>query len=385
MSGKSVLILGGGVGGLVAANALRRRLGKEHRIVLIDRKGLYEFTPSFIWAMMGWREPRQITKDLSLLNRKNIEYVNSHIVDIDPANRLVKTDAKEFSYSHLIIALGAELAPEIISGFSEAAHHFFELESAIRLRDALRDFHGGRVAIGVSSVPFKCPAAPYEAALLIDYHFRKRGVRDKVDIQFFTPEPQPMPVAGPEIGKMIRQMLEARGIGYHPTIKLASVDPEKRELSFEKGERIGFDFLVAVPPHRSTSVVRESNLTEGVGWVPVDKRTLRTRYDDVYAIGDATMIKLFDGMALPKAGVFAHAEAEVVAHNIAAEITGSGVRKEFDGKGYCFIEAGFGKAGFADGEFYSEPRKVSIKWPRVSRVWHWGKGLFEKYWMWRWF
>jgi sulfide:quinone oxidoreductase len=379
-----VLILGGGVGGHVVANLLRKRMGKKHDVVLVDKQAQYKFSPSFLWATMGWREPRQITRNLSLLERKGIKYVNGEVLKIDPAERTVKSSVGEFTYDYLIVALGAELAPETMPGLSDAAHHFYELDASMKLRDVLKAFSGGTVAIGVSSTPFKCPAAPYEAALVLDYDLRKRGIRDKADFQFFTPEPLPMPVAGPVIGNEIRQMLESRGINYHPNLKPVSVDPKKREISFEKGDKIRFDLLVAVPPHRVPNVVKEAGLTEGMPWIPVDKWTLRTRYDDLYAIGDVTMVKLFDGMALPKAGVFAHGQAEVVARNIVADIEGGEGRK-FNGKGYCFIETGFGKAGLASGEFYAEPRVVNIKSPKVSRIWHLGKVLFEKYWLWRWF
>jgi len=379
-----VLILGGGVGGHVAANLLSKRLGKKHDVVLIDKEAQYEFSPSFLWATMGWREPGQITRSLSLLRRKGVEYVKGEVLKIDPAERTVKTSAGEFACDYLIVALGAELAPETMPGLSVTAHHFYELEAAMKLKDSLKVFSGGTIAIGVSSTPFKCPAAPYEAALLLDYNLRKRGIREKVDFQFFTPEPLPMPVAGPAIGDMIKQMLEAREIDYHPNFKPVSVDPRKREISFERGEKIEFDLLVVVPPHRVPNVVKEAGLTKGTPWIPVDKWTLRTRYDDLHAIGDVTLAKLFDGMALPKAGVFAHGQAEVVAHNIAVGIEG-GEERKFDGKGYCFVETGFGKAGFASGEFYAEPRVVNIKSPRVSRIWHLGKILFEKYWLWRWF
>ncbi len=379
-----ILVLGGGIGGHVAANLLSKKLGKKHDVILVDKKAQYEFSPSFLWATMGWREPSQITRNLSLLERKGIKYVNGEVLNIDPSGRTVKTSAGEFTYDYLIVALGAELAPETIPGLSGAAHHCFDLQAAMKLKDAVNAFSGGTIAIGVSSTPFKCPAAPYEAALLFDYHFRKRGTRDKVNFQFFTSEPQPMPVAGPKIGSMIRQMLEARGINYQPNLKLVSVDAKKRELSFEKGEKLGWDFLFAVPPHKVPNVVKEAGLTNGAPWVPVDKWSLRTKYDDAYAIGDVTLVKLFDGMVLPKAGVFAHAQAGVVAHNIMVDIEG-GEKKKFDGKGNCFIETGFGKAGFADGEFYAEPRVVNIKRPRISRIWHWEKVLFEKYWLWRWF
>ncbi len=255
----------------------------------------------------------------------------------------------------------------------------------MKFREVLRNFSGGAVAVGVSSLPFKCPAAPYEAAFFMDYDFRRKGIRDKVDIHFFTAEGRPMGVAPPEIGNMVKEMLESRDITYHPNLKLTSVDSEKGEITFEGGKSMNFDLLFAVPPHGAPSVVRESGLTDESGWVSVDKRTLRTKYDDVFALGDVTKIMLAMGKPLPKAGVFAHGEAEVVAHNIIADIQGN-KEKEFDGWGECFLEVGYGKAGMVRGNFYAEPTPdVKMRWPRLSRIWHWSKILFEKYWFWRWF
>jgi len=381
----NILVLGGGIGGVVAANVLSRKLGREHEIVLVDRRIKHRFSPSFPWLMMGWREPHQVTRNLDLLNKKGIKYVNGEVLKIDPANRMVKTSTKDFAYDYLIVALGAELAPEAIPGFSDSAHHIYELEEAMKFREVLKRFSGGAVAVGVSSLPFKCPAAPYEAALFMDYHFRRKGIRDKVDIRFFTAEGRPMGVAPPEIGNMVKGILEGRGISYHPSLKLTSVDSEKGEITFEGGKCMNFDLLFAVPPHRAPNVVRESGLTDESGWVSVDKRTLRTKYDDVFALGDVTKIMLAMGKPLPKAGVFAHGEAEVVAHNIVADIHGN-KEKEFDGGGACFLEIGYGKAGMVRGNFYAEPTPdVKMRWPGVSRMWRWSKILFEKYWFWRWF
>jgi sulfide:quinone oxidoreductase len=381
----NVLVLGGGIGGVVTANVLSRKLDREHEIVLVDKRTEHRFSPSFPWLMMGWREPHQVTRDLSLLNKKGIKYVNGEVLKIDPANRLVKTSTKDFEYNSLVIALGAELAPETIPGFADGAYHIYELEEAMKFRETLRNFSGGTIAAGVSSLPFKCPAAPYEAALFMDYHFRRKRMRDKVDFHFFTAEGRPMGVAPPEIGDMVKEMLEGRGITYHSNLKLTSVDSEKGEITFEGGKSMNFNLLFAVPPHRAPSVVRESGLTDESGWVSVDKRTLKTKYDDVYALGDVTKIMLAMGKPLPKAGVFAHEQAEVVAHNIVADIQGNGAR-EFDGRGECFLEIGYGKAGMVRGNFYAEPTPdVKMRWPRLSRIWHWYKILFEKYWFWRWF
>lgn len=380
-----VLVLGGGIGGVVVANVLGKKLGRKHEILLVDRRTQHRFSPSFPWVMMGWREPHQVTRDLNLLNRKGIRYINGEVLKIDSANRVVKTGSKDLEYDYLVVALGAELAPEAISGFSDGAYHMYELEEAMRFREVLRSFSGGVVATGVSSLPFKCPAAPYEAALFMDYLFRKKGIREKVDFRFFTAEGRPMGVAPPEIGNAVKEMLESRGITYHPGVKLASVDSKKGEITFEGGKSMSFNLLFAVPPHRAPIVVGESGLTDESGWVPVDKRTLRTKYDDVFALGDVAKIMLAMGKPLPKAGVFAHGEAEVVAHNIVADIQGNRGRK-FDGRGECFLEVGYGKAGMARGNFYAEPTPdVKMRWPTVSRIWHWYKVLFEKYWFWRWF
>jgi sulfide:quinone oxidoreductase len=291
----------------------------------------------------------------------------------------VLTSAGEQGYDYLVVALGADLAPEGMPGYQEAANNFFDLEGATRLGRALASFDGGRVVVAISSLPYKCPAAPYEAALLIDDLLRRRGIRDRVELAVYTPEPQPMPVAGPVVGGAVRAMLEGQGIHYHPTVQLASIDPERRELVFKAGATAGFDLLAGVPPHRPPRAVRESPLASEAGWVPVDRRTLATRSENVYAIGDAASITLPNGKPLPKAGVFAHAEGLAVASEIAAQVQGDGAR-EFDGVGYCWVSMTRDRAGFASGAFYAEPGpRMDLR--RPGRLWHLGKVLFERYWL----
>jgi sulfide:quinone oxidoreductase len=390
MARKSVVILGAGPGGLVAANALRKKLGREHRIILLDRETHHVFAPSFTWLMLGWRDPVQISRNLGSLKNKGIEYVNTEVLEIDPGNRLVKTGAGEFACDYLIVALGAELNPQAVPGFSEAAHTPYSLEGAIALRDALKNFAGGKVTVVISALPFKCPAAPYETALLMEFAFGQRKIRSKVDLRVFTPETLPMPVAGPGVGEAVKQFLDERGIGFHPEHKLSSVDPGKKEIAFENGQKAGFDLLVAVPPHRSPKVVRKSPLANEAGWISVDRRTLKTGFDNVYAIGDVASIPLpgryrpDTPLPLPKAGVFAHFQASAVAHNIASEIKGGTSRKEFDGKGYCFLETGYGMAGYGSGNFYGEPQPA-VTFGRPNRLWRAAKLLFEKWWLRHWF
>ena len=384
MPGKTILILGGGIGGQVAANRLRKLLGREHRIVLMDRERTFTFSPSLLWMIVGARKPAQFSRDLNRLTRKGIEVVEAEITAIDPEQRRVSTSAGEFAGDYLIIALGAKLAHDLVPGWKPAALNFYCLKGAELTRSALASFQGGRLCLAVAAMPYKCPAAPYEAAMLIADYFARRGIREKVDLHIYTPEPLPMPIAGPALGNAVREMIEQRGIGFHPNLKLERVDGDVRALVFAGGERAEFDLLLGIPPHRAPSVVQDAGLLGEAGWIPVDARTLKTRYEGVYAIGDITTIMLPVGKPLPKAGVFAHYEADVVAENIAAEMRGKTPDHTFDGKGYCFLEIGSGRAGFASGDFYATPQpQVTMRKP--GRYWHWGKILFERWWLSHWF
>jgi sulfide:quinone oxidoreductase len=290
------------------------------------------------------------------------------------------------TYDFLIVALGAELAPGSVPGLAESAQTFYTFDGATKLRIVLRDFSRGKIAIVVAGLPFKCPAAPYEGAMLIADFFQRRRLRDKVDLHLFTPEPLPMPVAGPELGNAVRKTIEDRGITFHPLQKLTEVNPATRSISFEGKEPFAYDLLIAVPPHRSPLVVREAGLANQAGWVPVDSATLATKDESVYAIGDITAIPLPGRwkpdvpLMLPKAGVFAHAQGLVVARRIADRITGKGARDKFSGEGYCMLEAGGHLAGFASGQFLTEP-SPQIKIRQIGRRWHLGKVLFEKWWL----
>jgi len=271
-----------------------------------------------------------------------------------------------------------------VPGWKPAASNFYCLKGAELTRSALASFQGGRLVVVVAATPFKCPAAPYEAAMLIADYYARRGMREKIDLHIYTPEPLPMPVAGPMLGNAVREMLKERGLAFHPNFKLERVDGAARQLVFGNGERAEFDLLLGIPPHRAPSVVRDSGLVGEAGWIPADPRTFKTSYDRVYAIGDVTTIVLPVGKPLPKAGVFAHHEAEVVARNIAAEIEGKTPEHTFDGRGYCFLELGAGRAGFASGDFYAAPEPV-VNMQRPGYHWHWGKILFERWWLSHWF
>jgi sulfide:quinone oxidoreductase len=332
MAENRVVVLGGGVGGLVAANQLRKRLSNEHQVVVVERNPRHYFAPSFPWLAMGTRKAEAISRPLPRLLARGVEFIQGEASRIDTEEKRVYLDEQVVPYDYLVMALGAELNPQAVPGLSETAYSYYEVSEAQRLREALASFKGGRLALVVAGMPYKCPAAPYEGMLLMDYLFRKNGIRDRVQIEMFAPEPAPLPVAGPAVGQMVRELLQERGIDYHAGHRLTSVDAAKGEMTFANDATAEFDMLVAIPPHRCPQVAVSSGLTGESGWVQVDRATLETSAEGVYALGDMTAIPLASGMPLPKAGVFAHGQAHVVAQNIAADVQGGG-RHTFGGGG----------------------------------------------------
>ena len=383
---RTIAVLGGGIGGIVAANELRRLLPKEHRIVVVERDQYHAFASSFLWVMAGSRTSPQVRRPLASLLRSGIEIITAEATKIDLQQTVVETDHASIKYDFLIVALGADLAVDAIPGLREAAHSFYSLEGADKLHSALQNCPPGQLSIVVTSTPYKCPGAPLEGAMLIADLLSKSGRRGQVEVAIYTPEPQPMPVAGPALGQAAVEMLSSRGIKYHPMHRLVSIDPLVRQITFEGKGVVSYCLLVAIPPHRCPAVITNSGLAGDGGWIPVDRKTLRTKVKNVYAIGDVTSIPLPGRfkpdapLALPKAGVFAHAQGLVVTHQIIADILGREANVTFCGDGYCMLEAGEELAGFAYGNFFAEPAP-DVRLKRIGKAWHLGKVLFERMWL----
>ncbi len=382
MGSRTVAVLGGGIGGIVAARRLRRLLDRADRVILIERNPVFRFAPSFLWAMTGARRPDQITRDLRVLRSHGIEVLDVEVTEIDAANRIIHTTSGAVSADAVVVALGAVLDPGAVPGFGDLAHNIYDLDGAIAAGGALRTVESGSVAVVVSSTPFKCPAAPYEAAFLADGLLRRRGA-NRVRVDIYTPEAQPMPTAGRAVGDALVGLLNARGIGFHPGRSIDRFEPGPTRLVFADGTDAQAEVVLGVPPHRPPQVVATSSLAPRGGFLPVDRHTLATNAAGVYAIGDATAIEIAGGKMLPKAGVFAEAEAAVVARRIANEWKGQPSDTSFDGRGSCFVELGDGTSVYAGGDFYAD-EGPAIQMRRPGRRWHLAKVAFEKYWLRRW-
>ncbi|MFZ5785538.1 MAG: NAD(P)/FAD-dependent oxidoreductase, partial [Acidobacteriota bacterium] len=231
MSGQTVLILGGGVGGVVAANRLRKQLDRRHRIILVDREPSFTLAASFLWVMTGARRPEQISRPLARLERKGIEVLRGEVERIDPEQRTAVISGQAIAADHLVVALGAEFAPEAVPGLAEAGLTFCTLDGATRLRDALDAQRSGRILVLTAAPAYKCPAAPYEAAMLIDGLLRRRGMRAAVEVALHSAEPGPMGVAGPEATAAVRMMVEQKGIAYRPAHQIARAEPGRAHFS----------------------------------------------------------------------------------------------------------------------------------------------------------
>lgn len=377
---RTALVLGAGIGGITAARALRRRLPVGDRVIVVERERQHVFAPALLWHVVGDAETADFTRPVAALNTGGIELVSGEVTRIDASALTVGVGARTLTGDAMIVALGAEYAPQAIPGLAEHGLELYTLVGAQRIRARLDAFKGGRIVVLTATPAYKCPAAPYEAAMLIEALCRKRGLRAATDIALHAAEPAPMPVAGQRVGEQIQSMLRHKSIGYFPQRQVVRV--EAGVLHFAQGETASFDLLIVVPPHRVPAVVKDAGLCGESGWVTVDRATLATKFPKVWAIGDVTSIPLAMGRPLPKAGVFASGQAEVVAKNLASVWRGQPPTERFEGHGACFVEVGSGMAGIGSGNFYAEPLpEVRMRSP--NPFWHLAKVLHQKTWLWR--
>ena len=348
-----VVVLGGGFGGLSVVNAIRNALppGKV-RITLVDRRDWFMVGFAKLWIIRGERTFDQSAAPLRNLKSRDIDFVKAGVERIRLGEKTVETSAGPIQYDYLVVAMGAQLSPEKVPGLVRHGLVLYDHGQLTAIRKRLLDIKSGRVAIAITGMPYKCPPAPYEAALLMDSLLRERGVRRQVSIDVYGPAPITLPAAGPDVSGRVLDMLHAENIEYHGSCKTVSVGDGK--LVFEDGEA-AFDLLAAVPPH--TLPAGLSELAGDNPFIVID-RTGRTGFPNVFAVGDVTTLPA--GKApVPKAGVFAEGEGAVVAGCIVADITGTAEPEPFDGRGGCFIESGRDTASVIEVDAFKPRTKLS--------------------------
>jgi sulfide:quinone oxidoreductase len=350
----SVLILGGGFGGLAAAHELRARLPDNHEVTVVAADDHFYAGFAKLWDLVGTRPLEQGTASLSTLEQHGIHFVQTRITAIDPSQRRVETEAGSLSADFLLVALGAGPGPGRFLQLHGPAHDLYAANALPQMRADLAHLDAGTLVVAILGAPYKCPPAPYEAALLLDEHLRGRGTRDAIELVVTTPQPMTLPAAGPEISHFVAEALRDRDIELRTEQRVQAIDTST--VSFADGGQLGYALLLAVPQAVPPQVVVDGPLAGEGGWIQPNRETLLTRFERVYAAGDCT------ASPPPKAGIFAEAEARVAARNIAAEIDG-GSGDRFDGTGYCFLEFPGQRASTLEGHFFAQPPEVRLAEP----------------------
>jgi sulfide:quinone oxidoreductase len=333
---RHVMILGAGFAGLELATRLSETAADAVRVTLLDRNDAFHFGFSKLEVMLGRETADSVRLPYSDIAKESVEFRQETVLGIDPVARRVSTDVAVHEADILVVAMGADYDFAATPGFEDGGHEYYTLAGAERLCDALADFRGGRVLVSVLGQPFKCPPAPFEGSFLLHEHFTRQGIRDAVQMATPFPMQRPVPVTG-DVSQMFRDALAARDIEELPQHLVTSIDRAARVAHLESGETLPYDLFVGIPVHRAPDPLAASGLAVN-GWVPVDQANLRTRFPDVYAVGDVSSGE----RTVPKAGIFAEAAAKVVASDIVAEITGGERPAPYEGAGVCYAEFGDG-------------------------------------------
>jgi sulfide:quinone oxidoreductase len=365
-----VVVLGGGVGGTLAANLVARELGRDARVTVVDPTGMHVYQPGFLYLALGRANGRWLSRDERTLLRRDVELVVERAIRIHPeAGTVQLARGGSLDWDYIVIATGARLVPEQVPGLVEGAHEFYSLEGAQRLREELRRFRGGRIHVGVAGIPYKCPPAPVEFVFLLEERLRRRGIRDRSEITLLSPLNRAFTIES--ASKVVQPIMRQRGVELATFFNVESVDPSAGVITSIEGEKVESDLMVVVPPHRGQEMIETSGLGDTSAWAPTDRNTLQVAgHERIFAIGDAT------DLPISKSGSTAHFEAPVVASRIASHVRGTVPKTNYGGKVMCFLETGNGRSTILRFDYEHPPAP-----PQPRRVWHLAKWMFNRlYW-----
>jgi sulfide:quinone oxidoreductase len=371
-----IVVLGGGVGGTLTANLLARRLHDaiakgQVDVTLVDALGAHVYQPGFMYIAMGGERAERLARPERALLDTEVGLLVDQAVRVDTGARtVVMASGATLPYDYLVLSTGSRIVPGEIEHFEAEAQHFYSAAAALRLRQALDAFTGGRIVVGIASMPYKCPPAPLEVAFLIESELRDRGLRDKSEVHFCSPIGRAFTIES--VSDMATPILADKGIELHTFFNVETIDPERKVITSLEGEELGYDLLILVPPHRGQQFLIDSKLAPAPGgWLPTDRHTLRVAgQDNIWALGDAT------DLPLSKAGSTAHFEAPVVTEGIVAALVGrepAGKHASYEGRVMCFFEVGDGKGTLLRFDYEHPPQPGA-----PNALWHWGKMVFNK-------
>lgn len=385
---KNLVILGAGTAGTMVANQMRKKLPNGWSTTVIDPSATHLYQPGLLFLPFGARDEDKMQKPRAKTLHKDVNWIKEEVklVDTDE-NEIVLMNDERLSYDLLVIASGSHIRPDETPGmlgdhWQDTVHEFYTLEGAQKLRDTMEKFEGGRLVVNIVEMPIKCPVAPLEWLFLADDYFKKRGIRDRVELIYATPLDGAF--TKPVCADVLGYMLDDKGIKLETEFNAGEIDGDAKVLKSYDEREIAYDLLVTVPTHMGAEFIERSGLGDDLAFVPTDHSTLQAvGHENIFCLGDASNVPT------SKAGSVAHFQAEVVAENLMRTIEGRPLEQGSDGHANCFIESGDGKALLIDFNYYVEPLPGHYPLPVVgpftllgeSRRNHWGKLSFRwAYW-----
>jgi len=368
-----ILIVGGGMGGTILANNLARRLAPElrsgkARISMLSASERHFYQPGLLYLAFGRITPDELYRDQASLLEPGIQFAVDPVEQFMLDDNQVKTrSGKVHEYDIVAIATGSRPVPELIPGLAENSETFYTEETALRMFKRLREFEGGRVVIAVG-VPHKCPMAPLEITFMLHDYFKDRGLQDKVKLHYTYPIGRVHSLEN--VAKWAAPEMTRLGISYETLFNIKEVDGAAKVVRSEEGSETPFDLLVSIPAHRGMEVIEKNGLGAG-GFIPTHRHQLNMEgRKNVFVLGDTT------NLPISKAGSTAHFEAEALGENIAAMVKLGAPVRDYDGKVFCFIEAGKDRATYAMFDYQNPPDPKA-----PSKAIHWFKMAYNKlYW-----
>ncbi len=344
---KTVLILGAGFAGLELATMLSNEVPDKVDVTIVDSSDAFVFGFSKLDLMFGRDDLDGVRIPYAHLDKPSVRFVQETVLTIDPEHRRVTTDATTYEPDILVVALGADLDPAATPGMVEEGSEFYTVEGADRVSHLLPAFAGGDVIVGVLGNFFKCPAAPFETAIMMHDYLEKKGLRTRSTIKVVSPMASPIPIS-PEASAGILEAAGERDIEWWPQSKVTALDPATKIATLESGQTLPYGLFLGIPVHRAPQVVVDSALAED-GWIPVDHRTFATKFESVYAVGDVT------SAPVPRVGVIAEGEAHTLAEVLIHQIRGGDAPEPYQGKVTCYIEFGGPTVARFEANFLSGP------------------------------
>jgi sulfide:quinone oxidoreductase len=355
----------------------------EWQITIVDRDDRHHYQAGYLFIPFGIYGASDVLKPKKEFIPRGVDFIVDEVVQIDKEARVVSTrSGRRLDYDWLVIATGCDIHPEEIDGMQDGwrkeIFDYYTLEGALALAKKLRYFNSGKLVLNIAEVPYKCPIAPLEFVFMADWFFTVNGCRDQVEIEFVTPLDNVF--TKPVAAKTLAAVAEKKKIKVTPYFDLAQVNAGDKTIESHKGETVGYDLLVAIPPNMGDKALIDSGISDPVGFVATDNNTLKAQDTErIFVLGDTTNVPT------SKAGSVAHYMAYTLVDNLIREIDGYEAQPKFDGHATCFLASGFEKAILLDFNYKVEPLPGKFPFPGMgpfslleeSMSNHWGKMMFR--------